>query len=249
MVEEYCHGCLETSAALALNPVPDSVFARMITCFPWNESKLEICKAVLRDLVDCGVESLVSWGGVVLPWGRVIGKGHASVVSLGYYNDIIVAVKIRRTDSKHESFQSEGVFQNLAWKAGVAPKVYCYRDNVIVMDFLEGIPLGELSILTKSSVSTILSSAYALDNAGVYHHELSRPWKHVYLTDANAVIIDFGSSSLGYCRNLPSVIGALLRKISIEADESFKNLLSSYKRGCNSRLYQFIRDHVLSHFS
>ncbi|MCE4615096.1 MAG: hypothetical protein F7B60_06180 [Desulfurococcales archaeon] len=249
MVEEYRHGCLEASAGLALNPVPDSVFARMATCFPWNKSKLEVCRGVLRDLTDCGVESLVSWGSVVLPWGRVLGKGHASVVSLGCYNGRIVAVKIRRTDSKHESFQSEGALQESAWRAGVATRVYCYRNNVIVMDFLEGVPLRDLTVLSRSDVSIILSSTYALDNAGVYHHELSRPWKHVYLTEANAVIIDFGSSSLGFCKNLPSITGALLRRVGTEVDESLKSLLSRYKHSCNDSLYQSIRDYVLSYFN
>ncbi|MCE4606549.1 MAG: hypothetical protein F7B59_04360 [Desulfurococcales archaeon] len=249
MVEEYCRGCLEASAGLALNPVPDSVFSRMAACFPWNGSKLEMCRTVLRDLVGCGVESLVSWGSITLPWGRVLGKGHASIVSLGYYDNRIVAVKIRRTDSKHKSFQSEGILQESAWRAGVAPRVYCYRDNVIVMDLLEGIPLGDLPVLTKGDVSVILSSAYALDKAGIHHHEISRPWKHVYLTDANAVIIDFGSSSYGYCRNLPSITGSLLRRVGIEISESLKSLLSTYKHGCNSRLYLSIRDFVLGYFN
>jgi len=236
-------------ASAEFHPVPDSLFARMATCYPWRSPVgNSVCRDTLNDLSSCGVTGLLSLGHVVMPWGRVLGKGHASLVTLGILDDRVVAVKIRRTDSKHKSFHREAVIQELAWKAGTAPRVYCYRDNVIVMDVAWGVPLGGLEEFDRRIISLVLSSAYALDRAGVYHHELSRPWRHIIITDGNAVVIDYGSSSLEYCRNLPRVTSALLVKRGVKIDYMLKELLSEYKRDCTRKLYSEIKDTVLGYF-
>jgi predicted Ser/Thr protein kinase len=232
-----------------VHPVPGSIFARMATCYPWrNPLRNSVCRAILSDLGGCRVSGFLSAGKVVMSWGRIIGKGHASIVAAGLYEDRVVAVKIRRTDSKHESFLEEARVQRLAWKAGVAPRLYCYRDNVIVMDLVTGTPLGSLETVDPGKVSLVLSSVYALDKMGVYHHELSRPWRHIVLTDGNAVIIDYGSSSLEYCRNLPRVVSALLVKKGVRISDYLKELLSAYKDDCTRSVYSSIKKRVLEYF-
>jgi len=236
-------------ASAEFHPVPNSLFARMATCYPWRSPVGNSdCRDILNDLSSCGIQGLLSLGHVVMPWGRVLGKGHASLVTLGILDDTVVAVKIKRTDSKHKSFHREAVIQELAWKAGAAPRVYCYRDNVIVMDIALGVPLGSLEGFNRKIISLVLSSVFALDRAGVYHHELSRPWRHIIITNDNAVIIDYGSSSLEYCRNLPRVTSALLVKKGVKIDYRLKELLSEYKRDCTRRLYSEIEGVVLGYF-
>ena len=207
-----------------------------------------MCRDILNDLSTCGVDGLFSTGRVFMPWGRVLGKGHASLVTAGTFDGEVVAVKIRRTDSKHRSFHDEGLIQELAWKAGVAPRVHCRKDNVIVIDLVSGIPLGVLERVSRRTISLVLSSAYALDRAGVYHHELSRPWRHIIITGGNAVIIDYGSSSLDYCRNLPGVTSALLVKKGVGMEDNLRELLSLYKKDCSQRVYMEVERMVLSYF-
>jgi predicted Ser/Thr protein kinase len=228
-----------------LNPVPDSLYARRASCFPGDMYDSEVCKNIIRDLFDCGVESLVSWGGVILPWGRLLGKGHASIVTLGIRDGLLVVVKVRRTDSKHSSFRDEAVRQKLAWKAGVAPRVHCFNDNVIVMDIVQGKPLGFYKVIPREVASKVLWSAYTLDAAGIWHKELSRPWRHVYVTRGNALIIDYGSASFGCCGNLPSIAGALMNRLGVKVDEGLRRFLAEYKKTGNRRLYTIIHDYIL----
>ncbi|MEB3758097.1 MAG: hypothetical protein GSR76_04510, partial [Desulfurococcales archaeon] len=61
-------------------------------------------------------------------------------------------------------------------------------------------------------------------------------------------IIDYGSSSLEYCKNLPKVTSALLVKRGVKIDYRLKELLSEYKIDCTRKLYSEIEGVVLGYF-
>ncbi len=213
--------------------------------YPGGKSRVFRVAAGLR---ECGVDGFVSAGNVSIDGFKVVGKGHSSIVVLGSHDGRgVVAVKVRRIDSKHPSLRREAVLQEEASRAGVAPRVYCFSDDFIVMDYIDGVHLGD-AVLSDSNVSRVLEAAYILDVAGVNHKELSRPWRHVLLLDSRAVIIDYGSAGWGGCRNLPRIASALSRRIGLTVDEPLRMLLREYRRGCSRRLYREIYRVFLSAF-
>ncbi len=202
-------------------------------------------RELINYLRDYGVNELISYGRVRIGSINVIGKGHSSVIILGKHNDYgLVAIKIRRIDSKVESLILECKLMNLGYP--VTPKVYFCSDDLIIREFIIGMELSDLiNHLSNCSEATLLilsivASAFWLDLVGVDHKELSRPDKHIIITDKlTARIIDLESASLRRGCNVCRVLSWLLvrrkllsrfcfnaRDIEFEID----SLLRKYKK-------------------
>ena len=154
----------------------------------------------------------------------------------------MVAIKVRRSDSKRQSLSWEALWASKASRAGAAPRIHYWSDNVIVMDLVAGYTLGYLldqGALENRHIKASLDAARALDAADVLHHELSRPWRHVYITGLHAIIIDYDSASNG-CGNVPKLLSGILHGLpgGIVLLKQLRPLLSRYRRlGCPFELY------------
>ena len=180
------------------------------------------------------------------PW--VLGKGHASIVLAGYIRGYgVVAVKVRRTDSKRESLSREAFWASRASLAGAGPRIHYWSNNVIVMDLVTGHSLRDLveqGSLQPTHIIAALGAARALDAVDVLHHELSRPWRHVYITGLHAIIIDYDSAGEG-CGNVPKLLSGILHRVpgGLEILRRLRPLLAEYRRGgCPLETYETIKD-------
>jgi len=186
-------------------------------------------------------------GGVM--WGpvRLLGKGNNGVVVLcrSAYGDVY-ACKIRRGDAQRPHLLDEARYLQMANRAGVGPRLYAYTRDVLVMEYVEGVPVAEwwraAGVEERAGlVADLLRQARALDLAGVSHGELSRPGRHVLVVrGGRAVILDFESARLGKAQNVTQVanllralglsppLEALRRYADRRDDRSFDELLSSF---------------------
>jgi len=183
---------------------------------------------------------------------KVLGIGFRGIVLYGFLKGIPVAIKLPRADW-NGSLSKEGYIQKLAYP--VAPKVYTYNDDVLVMEYI-GCPdisdvilerLGDREALRDVVVKALVAGR-ELDKRGIDHGELVRPWKHVKVCN-RARIIDFGSASLTRRpRNVTSLVSGLILKPSYPADAIARALninkaivierLKSYKREMSDEAFK-----------
>ena len=153
--------------------------------YPHYDEELE------KELVEHGITELYSFGKVNLGKVRVIGKGKTGIVVL---LDEKRVIKIRRSDSPKESLEIEAKIQSLAFP--VAPKVYNYGKNFIIMDYIEGEHLSDTR-KNKNILIDLLLKAKELEDKKIEHKELARPYKNVIATENDKVyIIDYDSASI-----------------------------------------------------
>ena len=169
--------------SLELEPVDEQSLCRII-CFPNPDSRC--CYERLEELRLLGIEAVYSYGGVVLEQGvRVVGKGHAAVVVLANHRDYgVVALKVRRRDSKRVSMEWEAKMLEKAAGTGCVPKLYSYSTNFLVREFVDGCTLEEILVSGKAedvrrAVVSVIKAAFALDSVGVDVVEISRPLRQI----------------------------------------------------------------------
>lgn len=231
--------------------------ALMIVCYPLRESTLRECLDRIRRLEAYSVESLCSYGSSILPRSRVrvLGKGHAGVVSLAYSRRLgIVAIKARRLDSKRSSLIGEALMLSKASIAGVAPRVYYFDNDLIVMEAVLGPSLEQLIEdygLTKRIIIETIEVARILDVIGILHHELNRPWRNIIFTCDNpyckALVVDLESAS-SRCGNLPLLLGGLAGRSEIIKEIVSENraILREYSvSGCSREMYEKLKSVIL----
>ncbi len=170
-------------------------------CFPHPSE--ECVRIRVGKLVNAGVLTLLSKGREDIGGLRVLGKGHASVVIKAVLKpSLTVAIKVRRTDSKRDSLMLECEVMKAAYP--VAPKVYRCDDDFIIMEYVDGAPIGEVmdKVLMKGCGSAlplvlkVLGAVRYLDLVGVDHKELSLLREHVLVTRGGRVkVIDYESAS------------------------------------------------------
>ncbi len=168
-----------------------------------------------------------------------MGKGHSSTVFAAVYRGVYVAVKSRRPGGRRDSLAGEARLLSIASRAGVAPRVYSWSRDFIVMDYLPGPSLAEVledaGRLPAWAVLGMLEAAAALDLAGILHHELHRPWWNVFYTPTpspRAVVVDFDSASRG-CGNLAKIASALVHLGLLSMEAGLRRVLSWYKKECS----------------
>jgi putative serine/threonine protein kinase len=169
-----------------------------IICYPAPTSDC------VNERIEClrklGVIEYISAGAYNIGKWRVLGKGHSAIVFLAITESReFVAVKARRIDSKRESLIYECKLLKEAYP--VSPKVYDCNDDLIIMEFIPGITLGEY-IEKRSDCENIVNMfiklmiiVAELDRLGIEHSELSNPEKHVIIGCNNEIkVVDFESA-------------------------------------------------------
>lgn len=180
------------------------------------------CSARVEELRNLGIETLISFGKTFIGGMKVVGKGHAAIVVLAKHRDLgVVALKIRRMDSKRLSIAHEGELLEKAHEFGVAPKVYSYTDNVIVREFVDGPILRDFMSRYIDDVeklrrvtASLIEASYALDRAGIELEEISIPLSQTVVPcedPRKVVFIDFESGRKSRNpTNVTSVLGFII---------------------------------------
>jgi putative serine/threonine protein kinase len=160
-------------------------------------------RSIIEELKARGIRKVLSYGPLELPNGvRVLGKGKTGIVVL---TEDLKALKIRRADSPKETLEIEAKIQARA--EGVAPKVFDFGRNFILMEYVNGrhISRDDVDVLPK-----LVEKAHELDLRGIQHDELVRPWKNVLRDEGgNVYILDYDDASIRpNPRNVTSVLTA-----------------------------------------
>lgn len=195
-----------------------------IICYPKVEN--EELEVRLKELKMLGVEKLIVKGNPRdLVRVKVLGVGHAGVVVKAIWRGIVVALKVRRVDSKRSTLELEAKLQKLASKANVAPKLYAYTKNFIVMEYIDGVKLSHwLEKVEKHTnveliVRDVIYRCRALDVIGLDHGELAHAKSHVIITSNRTYIIDYESASTNRRpKNVTSICSYLFLRPSIECE-------------------------------
>lgn len=210
-----------------------------IITYPKNVAEIGVARS--KKLTELGIKGIYDYGPLFVEGLRVLGKGHSSIVLLAKHESIgDVAVKIRRTDSKKDSLSREGYLMTLD-RFGVTPKVHYFDDDLIIMEFIDGVTLGKYlgtndvkdATLLKL-IRNVLTSAYKLDLNLIDHLELANPYKHIFiLKDMEVKIIDFESAKVSEnpC-NLCRIVSYLTNLLRISKQSNIEVMLKKYKSGC-----------------
>ncbi|WP_456397475.1 hypothetical protein [Desulfurobacterium sp.] len=157
--------------------------------------------------------------------GDFIAKGYRGTVFSGFIKPydyftipIKVAIKFARSDADKEGFLlKEARFLEYLEPKTIAPVVYYYDEDMIIMEYIEGAPFSFDSFSSKSELvdvlKEIIEKCYILDKSGVNHSELKGE-KHIIITDRGVKFIDFESARFtDNPRNLLQFLGFhILRK-------------------------------------
>ncbi|RLG89384.1 MAG: hypothetical protein DRO15_00540 [Thermoprotei archaeon] len=200
--------------------------AKQVICYPEHYATPEECNRRIEELRREGVKHILSMGKTKIGRISVLGKGHAGIISAALLeNGKVIAVKIRRFDSKRKSLEREAILQYLAALVNVAPTVYAFSRNFIMMEIIQGITLGEyletkycennehdIFLVTRS----LIKKAFILDCIGIEHLELSNPRKQVMVQDYDpekVFILDYESAKYTpRASNVTSIIGFIIGK-------------------------------------
>ena len=170
-------------------------------------SELEY-KDRIREMESLGITSIILGGRTLLNGTQIVGKGCVGIVVKSKAWSKVCALKIRRIDADRNTMDNEARFHEMANSAGVGPKLMGYTKNLIAMEFVRGPSIidwlevdndnNNNNKATRSKVGkvsrAILEQCFSLDTIGLDHGELSRPARHMIVSN-RPYIIDFESAS------------------------------------------------------
>jgi len=190
-----------------------------VLCYPAPSHSC--CLRRLTELKLLGVAELLEEGSVRIGEVSVVGKGTSAIAVKALYRDGSAAlVKVRRLDSRRSSLIGEAAALSMANSVGVGPRLIAYSRNILVREYVSGIPFAEFArrncgeSLREVFVALVLQLA-ALDSIGLMHNELARFEDHVLVEEDSLrpVIIDFESATLNRNRsNVTQLLGFLMKK-------------------------------------
>ena len=178
-------------------------------------------KSRLKELEKLKIKSIALTGPTTLGKLAILGKGYVGVVVLAKKNSKQVALKIRRMDSQRDGMKSEAALLKVVNSQKVGPKMIESSKNFLVMEYLDGVKIGEWlksvkgvgsAKKVKTTIRSILEDCYKLDQIGFDHGELSNISKHVIVGKTKSTLIDFESSST---KRRPSNITSITQAIYI----------------------------------
>ncbi|ACP37944.1 conserved hypothetical protein [Sulfolobus islandicus M.14.25] len=147
-------------------------------------------KEVEEELRKAGFDYAYSFGQKNLGSLKVLGKGKTGIVVLVEPYKVL---KIRRTDAPKETLEIEAKLQIKAGEE-VAPRVYDYGKNFILMEYIHGRNLMKNE--RRETIIDLLERARILEEKLIEHKELSRPWKNVIVSYNRTYIIDYDSATI-----------------------------------------------------
>lgn len=226
-----------------------------IICYPqYDPSELAVR---IHEMRKIGVKALSFTGEKQIGNIPVLGKGHVGIVVLAHTETGWAALKIRRTDADRKSMSHEALMLRIANSVKVGPRLLASTRNLLLMEFIEGLPFPEWVksirdrknglLMIREAVKDLLKQCRRLDEAGLDHGELSWASKHIIVDcDGNPRILDFETAStMRRVSNVTSICQFLLlrgetadlirRSIKFEDKDKLTLLLRRYKRNRTRR--------------
>ena len=203
------------SEAIPLGSLRDSEAYRFLSWPDFDEAR---AAERLGDLRLLGVDALILGGPHALGSTRLLGKGHVGLVFAAAVCGRRVALKVLRTDADRENLRREAEFLGLANGAGVGPELLGCTDDLLLMELIEGVYLGDWieglatadGGLLGAVLGRLLRDARRLDEVGLDHGELVRVRRHIIVSGGVPRIIDFESASTGRrAANVTTVVQSL----------------------------------------
>jgi putative serine/threonine protein kinase len=184
----------------------------------WPSFDEAIAEERLRDLRLLGVDAILLGGPHLVGSLRILGKGHVGIVVAAKMGEVRAALKVRRTDADRATLRDEAELLGLANSVRVGPELLGCTDDLLLMELIEGVYLGDwLEGLTPSDggplrdvLGSLLGDARRLDEVGLDHGELVRVRRHIIVSGGVPRIIDFESASTGRrAANVTTVVQSL----------------------------------------
>lgn len=220
-----------------------------IVCYPYTVGDMDAARACLsriRDLARLGIRYLYLWGDLKIGKAKVLGKGFSSIVVLCSDGKVLGACKVLRLDSRRQSLKDEARILALLGPLGVAPRLYGYTDNVIFMEYVEGVRLVDYLDCGADRTSTLkvlrnsLEAAGIMDELGVDHGELSRPARHLLVRRSLATtFIDFESAST---KRRPRNVSSLASALFLSNTELARKVMRVLGEALHLRIRVCLRD-------
>lgn len=228
--------------------------ARSAICYP--PMYATYCSELIEKLRRAGITGLISYGDTLIGGVKVLGRGHAAVVVAALHQDLgLVAVKIRRFDSKRHSLEDEAKFLRLCEETRCVPRVYAWDRDFVIRELIPGPTLRKVleeggRDEVRRALTSLLVCAHRLDLLGVEVTEISLPLTQVVYRGGDTgrpVIVDLESARLTpSATNVTSVLGFVIGRSfrgtpirSLMGIEKYVNTLRelarSYKRCGASR--------------
>ncbi len=251
------------STIVSLDGLRDERYGRII-CYPkYAPRELE---TRINEMKRMGIKALSFEGKRIIAEVPVLGKGYTGIVVLAILRDgSKVALKIRRTDAEPERIVHEARMLQIANSVNVGPRLLGYTENLLAMNYIEGLLFpewvrklnrGDDALLSLRRVlKDLLEQCWRLDAVGLDHGELSRAERHIIVDVKNrAHLLDFESASdRRRTANLTSIsqylfirsgiAGLILRKMrhakAVEK-EGFISALRFYKRSPSRENFEHI---------
>ncbi|MEM4374748.1 MAG: hypothetical protein QXI97_07110 [Nitrososphaerota archaeon] len=231
----YLEDILENEGGFDLSPLS----------YPTSDSRLWRKRVI--ELLDLGVKELVLRGVGDLLKPVVLGKGYRSIVLFCRSGGLDLAAKVRRADSPPTDFPLEAYHISIASGLGVGPKLYSWSPDMIVMEMVEGIGIGQVLRESRGTLplGDVMDLCFRMDTNGLDHGQLSDPSHHIMLSGRGPVIIDYGHTSMARKpRNLTSFISYILNRLGMDA-RPYASLLRKYASDYDVNLYEVLKRRVL----
>lgn len=185
----------------------------------------------------------------------VLGKGVRGIVVLGLMDGLKVAVKLMRTDSAVKSMRKEADMHRVANSINIGPKLIGWTDEMIVMEYVEGVKLGELLLnpqpdMLRTVAANILDQCHTMDANGFDHGQLTDSSDHVIVSQpCKPRIIDFShSSTTRKPSNVTSFVSYLTRARRHYNDPHLIEHLRTYKQSFSRKNFERVKQTVLTMF-
>lgn len=197
-----------------IDEIPVSPFADLLD---YPEGDKEKVALRCRELRELNVSGIYAAGPVRADGRQILGLGYCGLVLLGQREERQVAIKLHRSDSTQPSLRDEASHQRCANRAGIGPTLLDATDNILIMDYLPGISLGEWlgqekalkePELTRGILRSLLQDAFALDQAGLDHGALRCVAEHAIINRGRATLLDFSHAS---CRRRAANVTTLVQ--------------------------------------
>lgn len=180
-------------------------YLEFVLCFPRERCASKILEYRVNVLKKYCIETIIEYGKPFLGY-PILGKGYSSIIVLALTTTKqLIALKIRRLDSRRSSLEYEGMILDYLNPTRIPPAIVFWTRDFIGMEpilctsiekYLDELLLSKNINELKFIIRRILSALYLIDQMEIDHGELNRPYNHIfYCYDTKEVkIIDWESA-------------------------------------------------------
>lgn len=177
---------------------------------------------------------------------ELFAKGKRGLIYKTEFNGKEAIVKVNNPESTAISrIQNEGYFLELLNKHNIGPELYYFNDEMVVMEFVDGILIEEFVSSAdisdiKKVLKEVLRQCFTLDSLNINKAEMHHPVKHIIVRENKPILIDFErcrkslkvKNVTQFCQFINSTkFSSLLKKKGILIDmERLRKLSQEYSK-------------------